>query len=886
MIGPRPASRLPYVVEAYMQEFQPGPEPRLFQSTYVYDRNGLLLAELFGEGRRNWVSLDQISPHLIEATVSTEDATFYTNLGVDPLRVAAAAVQNLQNRRIVSGASTITMQLARLLFLGPEKRYDRTFDRKLLEVGLSQELTSLYTKDELLEMYLNLLNYGNLTYGPEAAARVYFNKSAADLTLSEATFLAGIPQQPAYFDPYRNFSAIKDRQRLVLDLMVRHLRISQAEADAAYDERLVMQGDIKIAPNLEPHFVQYLEQALDARLGEGYMRRSGWHITSSLDYGMQAKAREILAARVAKMKPKYNMSNGALVAMRPGNGEVLVMVGSVDFSDASISGQVNVALSPRQPGSSIKPLLFATALSQDLISPATVLFDTPVAYDLGNGSFYEPRNYDNRFHGLVTARTALANSYNIPSVKLLNSLGVENFLESAGKLGLETLIDDEYYGLGLALGANEVTLMEMANAYHTMANQGSFEVPEVVVKLLDSQYQSVEIPPRPEPVQALTPAAAYLITDILSDNIARSPTFGLNSSLKLDVPAAAKTGTTTDWRDNWTMGYTRHLLAGVWTGNSDGSLMRDTTGASGAAPIWKEFMQTVISDPLLRAAIDAPAPEDAAAWEFEPVEDVVKMDECPPQMTCRAGGEYFSRSWLEAAGEYGPLADSFVTVPSVSVYTGQSQNHWLPAYCEQDGGQVRTLLNLASGIGLPGQEAPSQSLSDGRMPELSVVTLADNPSIGKPIRDGEGAALRVMYFLPRELEWYRTISWGLRNGRPVNLGLCEDLHFYTIQAGDHWGKVAERFGVSVRDLQTVNGHLVRGYGVLVAGDRMIVPQGVEVEIGSNGDWYTVGAGDTWSAIAKNHDLSLGLLQAVNPEMLRPYLILRVGDELYIPPSIQ
>ena len=256
-------------VEAYMRTYQPGPEPRLFQTTRIYDRNGLLIAELMDEGRRTWIPLDQVSPHLIQATIATEDASFYTNSGIDTKRIVGALLRNIQSGTVVSGASTITMQLARNLFMGPDQRYDQTVDRKLSEAGIAQDLTALYSKDEILEMYLNLLNYGQLAYGPQAAAQVYFGKPAAELTLAEATLLAGLPQQPANLNPYLDFEAAKNRQRIVLDLMVRHGYLNEAEADAVHAEPLVLAGDPGMAPNLAPHFVQYVIQTLDAALRFG-----------------------------------------------------------------------------------------------------------------------------------------------------------------------------------------------------------------------------------------------------------------------------------------------------------------------------------------------------------------------------------------------------------------------------------------------------------------------------------------------------------------------------------------------------------------------------------------------------------------------------------------
>ena len=286
---------------------------------------------------------------------------------------------------MVSGASTITMQLARNLFMGPDQRYAQSMDRKLLEAGLAQELTSLFSKDELLEMYLNLLNYAHLTYGPEAASQIYFGVSAADLTLAQASLLAGLPQQPANFDLFRNLPDAKARQRVVLDMMVRHGYIYQPQADAAYAETIVLNPDPDRIVNLAPHFVLYVEDVVDARLGDGVALRGGLTITATLDLRMQNLAQDVVARKVRELKPVHDLSNGALVALQPFSGEVLAMVGSADFADAGISGQVNVARSLRQPGSSIKPVLYATALADNLISPATVLWDIPVTYDVGGG---------------------------------------------------------------------------------------------------------------------------------------------------------------------------------------------------------------------------------------------------------------------------------------------------------------------------------------------------------------------------------------------------------------------------------------------------------------------------------------------------------------------
>jgi penicillin-binding protein 1C len=699
-VGPRPANELSAVVEAYLQRYQPGPLPRLFQTTYLYDRNGELLAELYSEGRRSWVGIDQISPHLLDATIATEDSTFYINTGIDPIRVAGAAMQNMESGGIVSGASTITMQLARNLFMGFDDRYDQSFDRKIVEAGLARELTEVYTKDEVLEMYLNMINYGNLAYGPEAAARTYFGKSAADLTLAEASLLAGLPQQPAYFNPFLNFQATRDRQQIVLSLMVRHGYLSQEEADAVYAEPIQLNPNPAPPEIQSPHFVNYVVGGLDERLGSGFVRRGGLHIYTTLDLKIQEVAQEIVTRRVRESQSTFDLNNGALVAMKPGTAEILAMVGSADYLNDAIDGQVNVAIRSRQPGSAIKPLLFATALNDNLISPATVIWDTPVTYRIPGQPNYEPRNYDRRFHGPVTARVALANSYNIPAVKLLDQLTVERMLESAQAMGIRSFLrGPDWYGLSLTLGGSEVTLLDLTNTYHTMANGGVAFAARPILAMADTNGRSMmENLNYGQGRQAISSAAAFLITDMLSDNNARIPMFGVNNRLTLSRPVAAKTGTTDDNRDNWTMGYTRYLITGVWVGNTQGKPMRtNATGVSAAAPIWNEFMETMISDPEMRARIGAP--DDAAQWDFVPPPDVEFQEECPAGLVCRqGGGEYFAKDWLEfATYSGGPLSDSVVRAPSLSV----SRDGQLIGYCLEDRGVVRTLVRLPARLGLP-----------------------------------------------------------------------------------------------------------------------------------------------------------------------------------------
>ncbi|MCX6046151.1 MAG: transglycosylase domain-containing protein [Chloroflexi bacterium] len=900
MVGEHPHVALPTVVEAYLEKYQPGPLPRLFQTTYLYDRNGTQLAEIFGEGRRVWMPLDQISPFLIDATIATEDATFRTNGGIDPFRVAMALWQNNNEGRVVSGASTITMQLARNLFVGQEERYNNSMDRKLLEAGLSQELTIRYSKDELLEMYLNLLNYGNLAYGPEAAAQVYFGKHASELTLAEATLLAGIPQRPAALNPFRDWVAVKQRQSVVLDLMVKHNTLSRADADQAYRKPVALKSDISPTTMLAPHFVQYTIQTLDAHLGDGYTRRSGLNIYTTLDLRMQNIAQKIASETIAKVKKQYNMSNASLVALRPGTSEVLAMVGSVDFNDVSIAGQVNVAIMPRQPGSTIKPVMYTTAFNDLVISPASIFFDTPVSYNLGANQYYQPRNYDNQFHGMVTARTALANSFNIPAVRLYDGMGFDRFVKGARAMGLESLSEkDRWRGLTLALGSKETPLIEMVTAYNTIASGGLYSEPKVVVKFLDHQGQPVNPLKEVAPVQVVSSGSAFLTTDIMSDNTARTFSFGANSVLKLSRPAAVKTGTTNDFRDNWTIGFTKYLVTGVWAGNSNGQPMVNSTGISGAAPIWHDFMEAVIADPDLLHLLGAPK-DDAKAWEFTPPADVEQRPECPARLECRSGGEYFSRDWLNAAGAAGPLADSFVREETVAVYTNRySDDPGWPIYCAKPGGKERTLLRMSNVMGLATADTPIAGGNQDVQAPATATTASEAPDqnqetklaeralstdVGKlPIARAANNQVVVMFYADMELERLRKVRWSLARGLAVNLGPCDALQYYSVQAGDYWGKLAQRFGLTLADLQGVNPQFIRGEGVLHPGDKLLVPAGTAIEIGDgSGEYYTVQAGDSWMKVAESFEIPLRLLQSVNPEVVRPYFILRAGDKIFVP----
>jgi penicillin-binding protein 1C len=568
-----------------------------FASTEIYDRDGNLLNEVFDpeSGRRTRVPLDRIAPVLIQATIATEDANFYEHGGVDPVSILRIVYHAVREREVI-GASTIPQQLVKLTFLSPE----RTVLRKVKEGILASEISRRYPKDSILELYLNEITYGNLAVGIEAAAQTYFDKPASDLDLAEAALLAGLPQAPSYYDPYSNLwepdgtpGPCKERQGDVLGLMVRNGYIKPAEADAAWLQPL------RLTPPryelLAPHFVMYVRQLLEAEYGPEMVHRAGLRVYTTLDSRLQELAQRAAKEHLDELKGR-NVNNAALVAIQPQSGEILAMLGSVDFYDVSIDGQVNVTLRPRQPGSAIKPLTYLAAFEkqEDFWTPATLINDVRTEFPDGLNPPYVPVNYDGQDHGWVSVRTALASSYNIAAVKALEHVGLPALRDVASRLGISTLTRPDY-GLSLTLGGGEVTLLELTGAYAAMANEG-LRVPAVAirqVKTSDGQLLAEHRPSAGE--RAVQPGYAYLITSILSDNEARTPAFGAQSALRLSRPAAAKTGTTNDFRDNWAVGYTPDLAAGVWVGNNNNAEMIGVTGISGAAPIWRAFMEGALA---------------------------------------------------------------------------------------------------------------------------------------------------------------------------------------------------------------------------------------------------------------------------------------------------
>ncbi|MFQ5854806.1 MAG: transglycosylase domain-containing protein [Anaerolineae bacterium] len=627
---------------------------RTFQTTRIYDRRGKLLDEVYGEGRRTWVPLDEIPEALKQATIATEDKTFYSNTGIDPLAIGRAFWQNVQAGAVVSGGSTITQQLVRLIVFPYEQRIQQTISRKVNESLLATRLTQMWSKDKILETYLNEIYYGHRAYGVAAAAETYFDKPVSELTLAESSLLAGLPQAPSRLDPHKNLEGAKQRQAQVLRLMVEAGYITQAEADAAYEEELTLKLPERVRQ--ASHFVDYVLQVLEDAYGLDTVRQGGLRVTTTLDLRYQRLAEEIARRHVEKMRDKHNLTNASVIVMQPQTGQILAMVGSVDYSDASIDGQVNVALRPRQPGSAIKAITYATAFEQGF-TPATVVWDIPTTFPLEDGRTYQPTNYDKRFHGPLRVRDALANSYNVPAVQVLDAIGVQALVDKAHAMGVTGLQRDpqRYYGLALTLGGGEISLLDLTTAYATLANAGGYVPPAPILKVVDGTGETIYEYRRPEPKPAVDPAAAFLVTDILADDAARQPAFGHNNLLDLNRPAAVKTGTTSDWRDAWTIGYTPYITVGVWAGNADNTPMNRLPGSRGAAPIWRELIESILRLPSLHDVlmVDGQPLKDG----FEPPMGIVQAEICDLK-TLRTGQgcgqrrlEYFVEGTIPAEGD-------------------------------------------------------------------------------------------------------------------------------------------------------------------------------------------------------------------------------------------
>ena len=580
-------------------------ERELFQSTKIYDKSGeILLFEIFGEEKRTWVSLDEIPVHLKKAVIATEDANFKHHFGIDFRGIARAFLVNLKTGEFVHGGSTISQQLIRSTFLTPE----RVTERKIREIILTIEMERRYSKDQILEWYLNQVPFGRNTYGAGAASQAYFGKSVSDISITEAAILAALIRAPSYYSHEKNFNKLLARKNHVLRRMVSEGFLTKEEKELIQKEEINLVRAVN--PIRAPHFVMYVRNYLVQKYGEDFLREEGLKIYTSLDWELQEWAEKIVSEK-SKRNKKYRAHNSALVAMNPKTGEILAMVGSKNwFGESEPKGclagenclfepKPNVALRERQPGSAFKPFVYATAFKkghsdQTLVTDEETNFGT-----LANP--YIPQNYDGLFRGPVTLRQALAQSLNVPSVKVLRDLaGLEDSIKAAQEMGITTLTRPlSFYGLAIVLGGAEVQLLDMVSAYGVFATEGLKIPPVFILRIEDSQGKILE-EDKKTPKRVLEPEIARLINDVLSDNQARAPIFGLNSVMYFEnYKMAAKTGTTQNYKDGWIIGYPveparSSIVVGVWAGNNDNTPMRREPGVVVAGPIWRAFMEKAL----------------------------------------------------------------------------------------------------------------------------------------------------------------------------------------------------------------------------------------------------------------------------------------------------
>jgi len=607
------------VLTAYGRASQDLPDPseiervrEQFKTVRIYDRTGrhLLCEVMDPRGDRTYVPLEKIPLYLQQAVIAMEDRSFYANPGVDPVGIARAFLANLRGEHI-QGGSTITMQLVKNVLIPPEQRYEISYERKMKEVMLALEISRRYPgregKDRILEWYLNTNFLGNRAYGVEAGAQAYFGKHVWELSLAEAAMLAHLPQNPS-LNPIDNPEMAKRRQEIVLDTMVSQGYLTEEQAEAAKRENLVTRPREEHFQLQAPHFALYVRDLLEREFGDRAYSL-GLRVYTTLDLGIQRVAEQVAAEKIAEYGVARDARNAAVVVMRPSTGEILAMVGSVDYYDEEIDGQVNMALAPRQPGSSFKPYTYLTAFEEGYTA-ATMILDTPVSYPNPPNRPYSPMNIDRKYHGAVRLRRALGCSYNVPAVKLLNMVGVDKVVATARRLGITTLTED-YYGLSLTLGAEEVRLLDQVFAYSVFANGGhmvgqpvpaedrrpGFRELEPVAILLavDSEGNIVKQYTEPEVRRVADPRHVYILNSILSDPEARKPAFGRSADYLVlpDRPVATKTGSTDGNSDAWTVGYTPQYTVGVWVGNADRKKMRGLVGSTGAGPIYHEIMKSL-----------------------------------------------------------------------------------------------------------------------------------------------------------------------------------------------------------------------------------------------------------------------------------------------------
>ena len=583
---------IPLLVVIFIQDL---PNPNMLaiqqspQTTKIYDRNGKLLFQIYAAQNRTYVPLSGVPKDLQNATIAIEDKNFYTNPGFDILAITRAAISDLQGNHL-QGGSTITQQLIKSTLLSPE----RSFRRKAKELVLALWAERIYSKEKILEMYFNQVPYGGTAWGVEAAAQTYFGKSIKELDLAQSAFLAGLPKAPTTYSPYGPSPNLwKQRQKDVLSRMKELGYITKDQEKQALSQELTFKPPQN--PIQAPHFVMYVRDLLVQKYGLEMVEKGGLRVKTTIDLDIQNKAQNIVAEEVSSASG-LSVGNGAALITNPKTGEILAMVGSKDYQDSD-GGKVNLTTSLRQPGSSIKPITYAAALSNNFTA-ATILEDTPVSFSSPGGPTYSPVNYDGAFHGRVSLRIALANSYNIPAVKTLNRIGVPTMVDLAKKMGISTWKDPDNYGLSITLGAAEVKMTDMAAVYGVLANGGKRVDVNPILEITDVQGYLVE-KNQPKAREVLDQGVSFILSHILADNGARARAFGPNSILNIPGhTVSVKTGTSDNKRDNWTIGYTPSYVVATWVGNNNNTPMSRNlaSGITGAAPIWNRLMTLLLSE--------------------------------------------------------------------------------------------------------------------------------------------------------------------------------------------------------------------------------------------------------------------------------------------------
>ncbi len=599
-------------------------------SSIIYDRNGIILYEIYSDKRRDPIPLKEVPKSLVDATLAIEDAKFYQHWGFDLKGMARGLYRTLVKKRL-QGGSTITQQLVKNALLSQE----RTLSRKIREAILTVSTEILYTKEQILEMYFNQTPYGGTIYGVEAAARGIFNKSAKELNLAESALIAGLPGSPTKYSPFAHPEAAKNRQLMVLQRMQELEMISKEEKEKAAEERLAYYVDksgIKA-----PHFVFYVKEMLAEKYGIEKLNEGGLKIKTTLDWGIQNWAETVVASETAKLE-KHKVTNGAALVTEPKTGQILAMVGSKDYFANDIDGKYNVTTASRQPGSSIKPINYAVGLELGKVTPASVFDDSPTCFR--GQKLYCPTNYGNKYFGVQTLRNSLGNSLNIPAVKVLKLNGLETFVASASAMGIRSLNDPEKYGLSLTLGGGEVTMVDMAVAFGTLANMGVRQDLTAIIEIRDKKGEVLEKFEDIPGERVITRETSFLVHNILSDDGARGMVFGSGSMLNIKghPEVAVKTGTTNDMRDNWTIGYTSDYVVTVWVGNNDNSKMGYlVSGTTGAAPIWNKLMTEILKEKPVK--------------KMTMPQNIVRMEVCNltgqlvPEEGCESHYEYFNKEF-------------------------------------------------------------------------------------------------------------------------------------------------------------------------------------------------------------------------------------------------